>query len=225
MKNIRILIADRIEIYREGLLAVLGKAPNMEVVGQCETGEEAVEKTSKLHPDILLLDENIEHPDCVEVVRRINKLQLKLFVIIVTQPRYESRDPFYIFRTKASGYVDREITSVSILNCIEGVCKGDFFVSPDQGRLLVQEINKVKISDEEKVKLDLSSRESEIVSLVAMGLTNREIAGKLYITENTVKAHVTRIMQKMQVPNRQRLAAVAVERGIAVQITERPKDI
>jgi DNA-binding NarL/FixJ family response regulator len=217
MQKIKVLLADHMEIYREGLETVLKRVPGIEVVGQCRNGDEAIEKTIELQPDILLLAEGIPKADVLAVSERIRELKPKVHIIVFTQSRYAEQDPFQVFRSQASGYVDRETESGNLVSIMNRVMEGDFFVSPLQGKMLVQELNHMKIGDEENQRLGLSEREKEIISLVVKGLKNREIAGKLFISENTVKSHIARIMQKMQVKTRQQLAIAALERRVVAR--------
>jgi len=214
MQQIRVLIADSNEIFREGLVSVLSRGPHLRVVGVCSTGEETVQKAIELQPDIILLDEYISRVDCFEVTRQIRERELGTHIIIFTQSRREERDPFYIFSAEASGYVDRETESGNLVGIINRVLEGDFFVSPLQGRKLVEELTHLRATREEESRFGLSDREKEVLFLVAKSLTNREIASRLFITENTVKAHLTGILRKMNVNNRRQAAYIAREKGV-----------
>jgi DNA-binding NarL/FixJ family response regulator len=213
MKKINLLIADSREIFRIGLESALCKWPNIKIVGTCIDGEETVQKAIDLKPDIILLDENISNPDCIEVSKRIRQLIPKTRVIVLTDPVAELKDPFYVFGAQAGGYVDRQTDSGNLVSIINRVMVGDFFVSPSQGRRLVEEFNNLRMIGRKKLDYSFTKREKEVLTHIANGLTNREIASTLYITENTVKAYVTRIMQKMQLQNRHQIM-LAVSQGL-----------
>ena len=217
MHKINILIADTSEIYRVGLDTALRKYGNINIVGTCGTGEETIQKAAELKPDIVLMDENIAGPDCIEVSRQIRASLEGVRLIIFTEPVVQTRDPFYVFGTQASGYVDRQTDSGNLISIVNRVMTGDFFVSPLQGKKLVEELNNLKTQRKKKQRYAFTRREKDILKHIAEGLTNREIALKLFVTENTVKAYVARVMQKMQLQNRHQVM-LAVSQGMVADL-------
>jgi len=213
MKKINVLIADTSEIFRVGLESAFNECPNIKIIGVCIDGEETIQKAIDIKPDVILLDENISNPDCIEVSKQIRDLVPQTRLIILTEPIVEVKDPFYVFGTQASGYVDRQTDSGNLMSIINRVMVGDFFVSPSQGRRLVEELNHLRIMDQKKLDYSFTKREKEVLTHIGKGLTNREIASTLYITENTVKAYVSRIMQKMQLQNRHQIM-LAISQGL-----------
>ena len=220
MGKLRIILASNHEVWWEGLaLLIKKKMPDFEVVDICYHAMEIINKADRFKPEILLLDEEIEGGDCAEVVQRINKLNPEISTIIVVKP-YKNINLSSSFKVRAKGYIDKEITFSELESSIRHVAKGGFVIlsSSAAAQLFEQaSINGHFPSRLLEYEVSLSKREKEVLSLLAKkGTTNKEIAEILHITENTVKAHLSSILEKMQVRNRQQAAIIARERGIVI---------
>jgi DNA-binding NarL/FixJ family response regulator len=189
----------------------------MEVVAICYDAIETINKANQFHPDILLLDEEIEGADCGEVAQRINELHPEINIIIVIKP-YKSVSLSSSFKARAKAYVDKDVSYAELESSIRHVAKGGVVViSPLVAKKLLEQVASSTGAIHTRVEYDvgLSKREKEVLALLAnKGTTNKEIAESLNITENTVKAHLSNIMEKMQVRNRQQAAIIARESGI-----------
>ena len=226
MGKMRIIIADNGEIFREGLAKLLENRPDIEVLATCSTGKETIQKAIELRPDIILLDKYISQGSFTEVSQHIRR-ELPKTHIIITQP-YKDADPLSPFEVNASGYIDKDIPVEMLLRPVfEQILLGEAFLSHSIAARVLKEFSAQKkdsvIGQEEPVlKTDLTERELEVLALVAQkGMTNKEIANTLSITEGTVKGHLSRILEKLHVRNRQQAALLAREKGIVQKTVSR----
>jgi len=211
MENIRVLLAGTRHLLLLGVMKALGDASNIDLVSICSNGEEAIQRTTELKPDIVLLDGDVIR--CVEVTRHIKNLSHDPGVIIFT-PSHRYDDPLFILEAEANGYADTDISPPRLVEIIERVYAGGFIVSPLIALKLIQNRSLLKgKADTEKESL-LSKREEEVLTLVAKGLTNKEIASALFFTPNTAKAHLHSIMTKMKAHSRAQVAYMARDKGI-----------
>lgn len=216
MEKIKVLVVDAREIFREGLVKILERQPNLQVVGTCSTGRQAIGKASQLKPDVVLLDTEISNCEFVEVTRRFYELLPETRVIILTHSE-ENRDLFSAIRAGAMAYLTKDIKVEDLIRNITRVHAGDVIISPPLASRLIGEfslLEESKALTEKKVKIGLSKRELEVLSLVVRGATNRDIAKDLFISENTVKVHLSKILEKLHVNNRQQAAILALEKGV-----------
>jgi DNA-binding NarL/FixJ family response regulator len=211
MEKIRLLLAERDEVFRRGLVDVLKEMPNVEIVAICSQGFEAVGKSLELSPDIVLLDEDI-----IEISQSIREQLPKTHIILITTPRQES-DISQLLKAEADSYIDKDIDIEALTLLIPRVYQGYAQVSPRIARKLL----KASIYPHEAMErnrhegdISLSRREIDVLTLVAKGESNKEIASKLSISENTVKGHLSNIMGKMHVRNRLQAATLAKEKGV-----------
>ena len=214
MPKIKLLIADSRIIFRLGIAAALEKTADIKVVSTCASGRETVNRVLKLKPDIVLLDSNIVDFDCFEVTKQLKELTPQVRIIILNQRQSEYQDPISLLNMKVDGYVGEEIHPSNLVNTIYDVATGKKAISPVMGLRMMEELQALQKKNEALSEINLTKREIEILSLVARGLSNNEIAARSYISANTVKAHLSDIMKKLGVPNRQRAAIVAMEKGI-----------
>jgi DNA-binding NarL/FixJ family response regulator len=216
MKKIKVLIADNGEIFRQGLALLFKHVPGIEVVGTCSSGAETIQKAVELKPEIVILDKYIMDPEFIEVCRNIRELPYKTRLII-SQP---FRDAEYIsaLKAEADAYIDKDIPIDIFSRILEQVNMGQAFLSPAIAALVLkesshsQEPSKWEYYERE---IALTHRESQILSMMAhQGMSNKEIANTLFISEGTVKVHLTRIFEKMRVRGRHKAIALAREKGI-----------
>lgn len=218
MEKIKIILASNHELWWEGLLLLLkNRAEEIDVLAICYNAIETINLANELKPDIILLDEEIEGGDCGEVAQRINELHPEIKIIIIIKP-YKNISLSTSFKARAKAYIDKDITYHELENCIRYVAKGGVVViSPLVAQNLLEQVAHFGTSTSTRVEYDvgLSKREKEVLTLLAQrGTSNKGIAEALHITENTVKAHLSSILEKMQVRNRQQAAILARERGI-----------
>ena len=221
MENIRIILASNHEMWWEGLLLLLKeRTKDIEVLTICYNAIETINQANQLEPDIILLDEEIEGGDCGGVAERINELHPEIKIVIIIKP-YKDVTLSTSFKARARAYIDKDITYSELESCIRHVAKGGVVViSPLVAQKLLEQVAYFGNTTHTRVEYDvgLSKREKEVLTLLAQkGTTNRGIAEALNITENTVKAHLSSILEKMQVRNRQQAAILARERGIVPQ--------
>jgi DNA-binding NarL/FixJ family response regulator len=216
LEKIKVLLASNHELWWDGLLRLLRETPDIEVLQVCYDAVETINMATKNQPNVILLDEEINGADCGEVALRINELHPDIKIIIVTKP-YKNINISSSFKARAKAYIDKDITLTELESCIRHVAKGGVVViSPLVAKKLLEQVaNPTELTDK-RVEYDvgLSKREKEVLTLLAKkGTTNKEIAETLFITENTVKAHLSSILEKLQVHNRQQAAILAREKG------------
>jgi len=215
---IKVLLADDEEIYREGLAKVLKEQKHIEIVSQCSNGRDAVQKAKETEPDVALIDTNILDYDSVEATRHINESSPKVKVALLTDSKSE-QELFSAIESGVTGYLLKDIKIDDLVKSIELIGKGEVVVSPPLGEKLVGKFASMKEKESED-QAGLTDREIEITRLLAKGATNKEIAETLFITENTTKVHVKNILEKLQLRNRQQLAAFAVQQGLITEIRD-----
>jgi DNA-binding NarL/FixJ family response regulator len=210
----KVVVVDKRQIFREALVCVLNGKEGIEVIGTCGTQAEAIDKTRQLRPDIVIIDMEIK--GCVEAIRRICELVPETRILVLTHLE-EHRDFFDAIGAGAAGYVTKDITLDRLVKAITLIFEGDVIISPPLATRMLAEITSLKGAKETKLaaeKLKLSSREREVLDLIAKGTTNKQIADELFITENTVKAHLRNIMEKLHVHTRLQAALMAKEKGL-----------
>ena len=215
--NIRVLVADDHAIFREGLRKLLEGAGDIAVVGEAGDGDEAVRLLHKLKPDVLLLDLRMPVKDGLGVLEEMNGDSAQTRVILVTEGENE-HDVVRAMRLGARGVVWKQSASALLLKSIRKVNAGEIWLDNRMTAELIDAFKKSSDSGARREKPLLSPREKEIVHLVAQGFRNREIAEKLFISEQTVKNHLHNIFDKLGVSDRLELALYAIHH----RLTETP---
>ncbi|HEX6269332.1 MAG TPA: response regulator transcription factor [Anaerolineales bacterium] len=217
MNPIRVLIADDHALFREGVRAILKSVPDIEIVGEAGTGQETLTLASDLTPDVILMD--IQMPDLngVEATRRILKMQPDTGIIIVTM--LEDDDSlFSAMRAGARGYVLKGADKAEMLKSIRAVAEGEALFGPAIATRLLNLFHDKPAQPKSETRAvsfpDLTDREREILSCIAHGDTNSEIAEQLTISLKTVRNHVSSIFNKLQVTNRAQAALRARDAGL-----------
>lgn len=212
MKKIKILIADDHSLVREGLKQILELEEDFEVVGQAANGIETLEKIKDLHPDVLLLDINMPIMGGIPTLRKIKEENIQVKVVILTI--HEGRE--YLMETLelgALGYVLKDSDSASLSKAIRDAYSGVSYIQPKLAAELVREFNNAKLH-KNNAENELTRREYEVLSLIADGMNNKDIADKLFISEKTVKNHVSSIFKKINVNDRTKAAIYAYKNNI-----------
>ena len=209
---IRILIADDHGVLRAGLRALLNAEPDLEVVGEAADGNEALRLAEKLRPDVLLLDISMPGPGGIEVTRRVKRTLPDTRVLILTVHEDEGLLREAI-RAGAAGYIVKRAVESELINAIHAVWRGDLYVHPAMTRALLKDLQ-ASAAPEQPLVEPLTPRETEVLSLIAQGYTNRQIAEKLSISVRTVESHRANITGKLGLRSRVELVRYAREHGL-----------
>jgi NarL family two-component system response regulator LiaR len=213
MERIRVLLADDHTMFREGVRAILNRQRDIVVVGEAKDGVEAVERTAAVGPDIVLMDINMPVMDGISASRLISAQDQRVGIIILTMYR-EDEHVFEAIKAGARGYVIKDARAKELLKAIRAVHRGEALVDPAMAAKLLGEFRRLAEERSRKDFLDLNEREIEVLRLVAQGATNREIADKLCLSEQTIKNNLTVIFQKLHVNNRAEAAVCAIREGL-----------
>lgn len=214
---IRVGLADDQSLVRSGFAALLDAEDDMTVVGQVSNGEEAVELAVQEKPDVLLMDIRMPVLDGIEATRRIADYAglAGVHVIIVTTFELDE----YIFdalRAGAAGFLVKDTDAAELIRGVRVVAAGEALLSPAVTRRLISEFAARTRTPRRVAGIgELTAREREVVTLIASGLSNEEIAGQLYVSNSTVKTHVGRAMMKLAARDRAQLVVFAFETGLA----------
>jgi two-component system response regulator NreC len=212
--KIRILLADDHTILRTGLKMLIGAAPDLEVVGEAKDGAEAIALAERLEPDVVLMDISMPGVDGIKATRAIKRAQPGIRVLMLTM----HEDDEYLFRTiqaGGSGYVLKKAADDEVLDAIRHVAAGGAFLRPAVTTRLVQDdLERVETGEESDSYGKLTEREREILSLIAAGNTNTQIAVQLVISVRTVESHRANIMEKLGLQNRAELVKYALRKGL-----------
>jgi two-component system NarL family response regulator len=210
---IRVLIVDDHALFRRGLIQVLQFEEGIEVVGEAEDGEDAIVKSEQLAPDVLLMDVRMPRVSGIEATRRLAETLPTMKILMLTVSDEED-DLYEAIKAGATGYLLKEISIEEVADAVRAVMQGQTLISPSMASKLIQEFNNLAKRADEKQQVPaprLTDRELEVLKLVAKGLTNRDIADALYISENTVKNHVRNILEKLHLHSRMEAVIYAVK--------------
>jgi DNA-binding NarL/FixJ family response regulator len=201
---IRVLIADDQPLYRRGLEVVLHTEDSIEVVGEAENGEEAIAKAEELAPDVVLMDVRMPRINGIEATRAIRDRVPTTKVLMLTVSDEDS-DLYEAIKAGASGYLLKEVSVEEVADSIRAVMQGESKITPSMASKLINEFTAMSKRADERQRLPvpaLTVRELEVLKLVAKGMSNRDIADELFISENTVKNHVRNILEKLHLHSR-----------------------
>ncbi|MFZ5942651.1 MAG: response regulator [Bacillota bacterium] len=209
--GIKLLIADDHALLREGLVKILSLEEEIEIIAEASRGDEAINLTRKLKPDVILMDINMPGVNGIEATKIIKQEMPEIGVIALTI----HDDEEYIFelvRVGVSGYVLKDIQPERLIAAIKDVAAGKSVIHPEITAKLLGEFNRLS---ERKLRPssndELTSREVDVLQLIAKGLANKDIANSLYISEKTVKNHITNIFRKLNVEDRTQAALYAIK--------------
>lgn len=234
-KTIKILIIDDHAMFREGVKRVIEMEPDFEVVGQAGTGEEGFQLVQELDPEVILMDINMPNMNGVEATEKILSIKPDAKIIILSI----HDDEFYVFRTLESGargYLLKDMDIETLAEAIRAVYEGGAYIHPRVTGKLVEEFRRLKeheghaqpsspeeplirvseasqLKDRYEVYQLLTKREYEVLRLMALGKSNRLIGEALFISEKTVKNHVSSILQKLKVNDRTQAVIQAIKNG------------
>ncbi len=210
--DIRVMICDDHALFRRGLIMVLEAEADIEVVAEAEDGEDAVAKAREFVPDVVLMDVKMPGVDGIEATRRIAEEVPNAKILMLTVSD-EEQDLYEAIKAGATGYLLKEVSIEEVAPAARAVVAGQSLISPSMASALLTEFSALAKRAEERTAVNtprLTDRELEVLRLVAQGKSNREIAGDLYISENTVKNHVRNILEKLHLHTRMEAVMYAV---------------
>jgi two-component system NarL family response regulator len=210
--DIRVMICDDHALFRRGLIMVLEAEDDIEVVAEAEDGDDAVEKAAEFVPDVILMDVRMPGVDGIEATRRIAEKVPTAKILMLTVSD-EEEDLYEAIKAGATGYLLKEVSIEEVAPAARAVVAGQSLISPSMASKLLGEFSNLAKRAEERTSVPtprLTERELEVLRLVAEGKSNREIAGDLYISENTVKNHVRNILEKLHLHTRMEAVMYAV---------------
>lgn len=215
-ETIRVLITEDHTVVRAGLRALISSEPGLEVVGEAGDGIEAIEKVRTLQPDVILMDISMPRMDGITAIAQI-KLEHPQAKILVLTSFVDDDKVFAAIKAGALGYLLKESSPDDLLRGIRSMHRGESWLHPAIAIKLIRELHApTKVNLEEP----LTSRELEILNLVAQGLANKEIAKQLEISERTVRTHVSNILEKLHLTNRTQATLYALKKGATT--TQKP---
>jgi DNA-binding NarL/FixJ family response regulator len=213
---IRILLADDEALVRSGLRLILQSEPDFEVVGEAEDGEEAIQKTRQMRPDVVLMDVRMPRMDGVEATRRLVEAGEGRVLILTTFDL--DAHLFAAVRAGASGFMLKAVPPDDLITAVRAVARGDALIEPRMTRRLLEEFARrpqpVTATVAPAVLEQLTDRELEVLREIGRGLSNTEIGERLYIGEATVKTHVAHILSKLHLRDRIQAVVLAYETGL-----------
>jgi DNA-binding NarL/FixJ family response regulator len=213
---IRVLICDDHALFRRGLAMVLESEDGIEVVGEASDGDEAVKSAEELVPDVVLMDVRMPKKSGIEATRAIAEVLPTARIVMLTVSDEED-DLYDAIKAGAAGYLLKEISIEEVAGAIRQVVDGQSLITPSMAsKLLAEFTNLAKKADARQAVISpkLTTRELEVLKLVAQGMSNKEIAAELYISENTVKNHVRNILEKLHLHSRMEAVVYAVREKI-----------
>jgi DNA-binding NarL/FixJ family response regulator len=221
----RVLLADDHEMVRAGFRIILGSQPDIEVVGEAATGTEALERAAELRPDVICMDVQMPDMDGLEATRRIIADDEGTSAVLILTTFDRDDYLFEALSAGASGFLLKNSTPEQLIDAVRIVASGDALLAPAVTRRVIERFgghadtpaSATAVNRVRPAALDtLTDRESEVLSLVAQGLSNAEVAQQLYVGEATVKSHVSKVLQKLGLRDRIQAVVYAYEHGVAV---------
>jgi DNA-binding NarL/FixJ family response regulator len=211
----RVLIADDDDLMRAGLAELLSSDASIEIVGEAATGREAVQRSRRLRPDVVLMDIRMPDLDGIAATRELARALPSARVLVLTT--FEHDD--YVLgalRAGAAGFLVKRTRPEQLISAVHTIAAGEALLSPAVTRQVIDQMIQQPTPDlAARARLeDLTAREREVLELVARGLANREIAGALIVEESTIRTHVKRILMKLELRDRVQIAIFAYETGV-----------
>jgi DNA-binding NarL/FixJ family response regulator len=214
--SVRILLVDDQVLVRTGLRTILDGVEDFTVIGEATDGLEAIDQTARLHPDVVLMDVRMPHLDGVEATTRIRATSPAPHVILLTT--FDLDEYVYAgLRAGAGGFLLKDVRTADLVTAVRAVVAGDAVIAPSATRRLVERFLDAAPPDpasQAAVLAPLTTREREVLTLLGRGLSNAEVAQRLYLSEATVKTHVGRVLAKLGLRDRIQAVVLAYETGL-----------
>jgi two-component system, NarL family, nitrate/nitrite response regulator NarL len=215
---IRVLLADDHTLFRQGLRHLLADHPRLKIVGEASSADEAVQQAQRLTPDVILMDLHMPGGGGIEATRILRTAMPDVGVLILTVSENEE-DLLAALRAGAKGYILKTSDFDQLLRSLDTVAAGQAALAPEMTTKLLTQLSTDDAAPGPRRRSEphhqLSERELEILRLIAEGASNRQIAGQLYLSENTVRTHLVHILGKLGLENRVQAAAYALRNGLA----------
>jgi DNA-binding NarL/FixJ family response regulator len=213
MHKIRILLVDDHSLMRTGVRMVLQAEPDMEVVGEAETGDEGVRKAVELRPDVVLMDLSMPGMGGLEATRRITAAETGARLLVLTM-HAEEEYLLPVLEAGGSGYVTKHSADTDLVDAVRVVARGDVFLYPSAATVLTRSLRAPRPSAADDPAGLLSPREREVLALTAEGYSSTEIGGRLHLSHKTVETYRQRLMDKLNLHHRSELVRFALTRGL-----------
>jgi DNA-binding NarL/FixJ family response regulator len=213
--SVRVLVADDMELVRAGFIAILDRQEDIEVVGEAENGAMVIEQFPTLKPDVVLMDVRMPVMDGIEATRRLLAATDPPRVLMLTT--FDLNEYVYeALRAGASGFLLKDVPRDELATAIRTIARGDALLAPAITRRLVEDFVRRPAPGGGRPAAfeELTGRELEVLTLIARGHSNAEIADELFLSQATVKTHVTRVLQKLEVRDRVQAVIAAYEHGL-----------
>lgn len=212
--NIRVVLADDHAIVRAGLKAVLGRASDIEVVGEASDGEEAVAMAERLNPDVLVMDVSMPRLDGIAATRALTERGPRPRVLVLTM-HVEEEYLVPLLEAGAAGYLVKSIADRDLVDAIRAVARGDMYVRPTAARVLARELTRKDPEAEDRKRFEkLTARERDVLRLTAQGFSAPEIGERLFISPKTVDTYKQRIGEKVALHHRADYVRFALRLGL-----------
>jgi DNA-binding NarL/FixJ family response regulator len=219
--SVTVLVADDQSMVRAGFRMLLGGEEDIEVVAEASNGLEAIDKASRFHPTVILMDIRMPELDGLEATRRILASDNGARILILTT--FDLDEYVYeALRAGASGFVLKDDPPEQLLAAIRTVAAGEALLSPTVTKRVIKQFTRIPRPTPPKEFDELTSREQEVFRLMANGLSNTEIGQELYISDTTVKTHITHILQKLDLRDRVQAVVLAYQTGLFADDSQRP---
>jgi DNA-binding NarL/FixJ family response regulator len=221
--TIRVLVVDDQSMVRAGLRMLLADEPDIEVVAEARNGREAIAQVARFHPNIVLMDIRMPVVDGLEASRRILAADDSVRVLVLTT--FDLDEYVYeALRAGASGFVLKDDPPEQLIAAVRTIAAGEALLSPTVTRRVIQQFTRLHRQAPPKAVTSLTSRELDVFRLITRGLSNAEIGRELFISDTTVKTHVTRLLQKLGLRDRAQAIVLAYQTGLfEVTDTRRPE--
>ena len=211
--TIRVVVADDQPLVRSGFRMILDERPDIELIGEAADGNEAIELTAALDPDVILMDIRMPNLDGVEATRRLVSMRSRARILVLTTFDLDE----YVYAAidaGASGFLLKDVQPNDLTDAIRVVAAGNSLFAPTATQQLLARYRRHKGDTKHRSLDDLTERELETLRLLASGLSNAEIAKQLYVSETTVKSHVSAVLRKLQVRDRVQAVIAAYDAGL-----------
>ena len=214
MNKIRVLLAEDHVVVRQGIRQFLERERDLEVVGEAGDGEEAVQLTAQLKPNITVMDVAMPNVNGIEATRRIKELCPATAVLALTAYDYEQYI-FALLEAGAAGYLLKDVSGQELIDAIRAIHRGDSVLHPAVARKVVARFRQPEVEHDEEGKIGLlTEREIEVLKRAAKGMRNREIAEELFLSIRTVEAHLSSIFNKLGVGSRTEAVVYCLKKGL-----------